>query len=115
MAQAAVYNMFLHEGISVDQIARARGITPDSVRQYVSKMYRPGDAELIRKRLGVSEQTIVSFAEIMRRIQIYRNTHPENLKSQEHAELLSDALQGKCADIDLAKKLLGRIFNDLLA
>jgi hypothetical protein len=113
MAQE-VYDTYLHEYLTVDEIALQRGIKPDSVRQYISKCYNPDDAETLMRKLDVNEETVVQFNQIMKSIQTARSTHTNHkINSENHSLLLTRVLEGKCSDIELSKKLLGRIYKHL--
>jgi hypothetical protein len=113
MAQE-VYETYLHEYLTVDEIALQRGIKPDSVRQYISKCYNPADAKTLMQKLDVNKETVVQFNAILKSIQSVRSKDPNHkISSENHSLLLTRVLEGKCSDIDLGKKLLGRIYKHL--
>jgi predicted DNA-binding protein YlxM (UPF0122 family) len=109
MSQQKAYELYVYRGLSVDEVANACGILPSSTRVYISNQFEPEDSEIILKRLNVNKKTLKEFYKLIVKFQ----SNTTSITSKEYAKTLNKALQGKCTDIEIGKKVLGRIYRHL--
>jgi predicted DNA-binding protein YlxM (UPF0122 family) len=109
MSQQKAYELYVYRGLSVDEVANTCGILPSSTRVYISNEFEPEDSEIILKRLNVNKKTLKDFYKLITKFQ----SNTTSLTSKEYAKTLNKALQGKCTDIEIGKKVLGRIYRHL--
>lgn len=105
------YDLFLEDSdLSLEEIGqlvkrRQRPVSAASVCTYVVKSYKPGDAEVLQRRLKLSKDNVKKTCVVLETTR--------SLSTEERLRRLRKALGKKCTNYDVALGVVSKLNRDL--
>ena len=106
-----VYESYVYDNASIDEIVKTYSISPGSARNYLYKQFkrRNQDFDCVLQKLGLDKVILEEAYTVMRATQIQREV--EKKESKAYTQIIYDALGKTCTDPELAVKCLTTLYQ----